>query len=218
MSYRDDLDAAVGRADAVDRENARLVAEHARLTSELAEARETIGRGSVWLGDAKTRLLFTLVASAGLVLAIGAGVYGRVSAECPEPVVVHRVPPPFTIGTMVADGAELGHWTLNATRCVPRADGIELTAVGQENYIIWLTNNVVEVEFPDHDYVLKKVDCTRKLELAVVAHDGDPKTYDGHVELDCLIDRTAFVKGNPRDDVDHVGNRLQGRIEFQHCR
>ena len=204
MSYRDDLDAAVARADAVDRENRQLAAENQRLEAELAEARELIGRGSVWLGGRRLKLLIAAIALGGFGLAVAAGIYGRATATC-STVIVARPPPssPFTIGTMVAEGPKLGHWTLNATRCVPRTDGIELTAAGdQESHIIWLTNNVAEIEVPDHDFVLKKIDCMRKLDLAVARHDTDPATYDGHIELDCTFD----------------GNTIQGRIEFQHCR
>ena len=47
MSYRDDLDAAVARADAADRENRLLAEENQRLTAQLADAQEMLGRGSV---------------------------------------------------------------------------------------------------------------------------------------------------------------------------
>ncbi len=203
MSYRDDLDAAVARADAVDRENGQLAAENQRLTAELAEARELIGRGSVWLGGLRAKLLLAGVAIGGIGLAVATGIYGRVTATCEAPPVV-RAPPasPFTIGTMVADGPDLGHWILNATRCVPRTDGIELTALGQDSYIIWLTNDVAEIEVPNKDFVLKKAQCAHTMSLAVQRHDTDPATYDGHIELDCSFDN----------------NTIRGRIEFQHCR
>lgn len=63
-------------------------------------------------------------------------------------------------------------------------------------------DNVAEIEVTNRDFVLKKTDCVRKLDLAVAHHDTDPPTYDGHIELDCQFDE----------------NTLQGRIEFQHCR
>ena len=202
MSYRDDLDAAVARADAADRENRLLAEENQRLTAQLADAQEMLGRGSVWLGGSRTKALMLTIAGGGIALAVAAGIYGRVTASYPEPVIVHRTAPPFTIGTMVADGPDLGRWTLEATRCVPRSDGIELTAVGQDSYIIWLTNNIAEVEVPNHDIVLHKKECISKLDLSVTSHDTDPPTYDGHIELDCSFDN----------------NTLRGRIEFQHCR
>jgi hypothetical protein len=203
VSYRDDLDAAVARADAVDRENQRLADDNQRLAAELAEAQALLGRGEAWLGGRRVKLMIAAIAIGGLGLAVAAGVYGRWTATCTVVMVAPPPSSPFVIGAMVADGPKLGHWTLNATRCVPRTDGIELTAAGdQESHIIWLTNNVVELEIPDRDFVLTKVDCYRKLDLAVTHHDTDPPTYDGHVELDCSF----------------AGNTVQGRIEFQHCR
>ena len=80
MSYRDDLDAAVTRADAIDRDNRRLVEDNQRLTAELAEAHELLGRGSVWLGGLRAKLLLAAVAVGGLGLAVAAGIYGRVTA------------------------------------------------------------------------------------------------------------------------------------------
>ena len=205
MSYRDDLDAAVSRADAVDRENQRLADDNRRLAAELAEAHALLGRGEAWLGGRRVKLMIAAIAVTGLGLAVAAGIYGRWTATCTVLVAARPEPAsPFVIGTMVADGPKLGHWTLNATRCVPRTDGIELTAAGdQESHIIWLTNNVAELEIPNRDFVLTKTLCMRKLDLAVAHHaDIDPPTYDGHIELDCNFD----------------GNTLQGRIEFQHCR
>lgn len=196
MSFRDDHDAALARTDAAEREARLLAGENQRLTSELAEARE-------WLGGPRKRLvaIAALVVVAG-GLAIGGVVVGRSSIECPVPVIASRTAPlPTVTGVMVADGPKLGHWTLAATRCVQRSDGIELTAVGSEDHNIWLTNNVTEIEVPTGDILLEDRMCRAHLARAVIASKEIPPTYSGFVELDCHFD----------------DNRLQGRIEFSHC-
>jgi hypothetical protein len=203
VSYRDDLDAAVTRADAVDRENRHLTDENRRLTAELAEARDMIGKGAVWLGGGRLKLLLGISAIVCIGVGAGALLVGRMTAECPE----CRIPPParlpVTIGTMVADGPKFGHWTLNATRCVRRSDGIELTASGEEKHVIWLTNNVIELEVPNNDFLLEEKHCFRRGLLVETNEKQDPVTYSGHVELDCRLDG---------------GGWIQGRIEFQNCR
>jgi hypothetical protein len=194
VSFRDDHDAALMRADAAVREAKLLADENTRLTSELAAAKE-------WLGGPRVRIL---VAAVIVVTTVGISVgalYGRSSVECPVPVATRMPAPPLpqVIGVMVADGPVFGHWTLNATRCVPRDDGIELTAVGSEDHNIWLAGNDVEVETPTGAVTLKHLQCIKRLESAVTKHDG---MYDGHVDVDCRFD----------------DNRLHGRIEFRNCR
>jgi hypothetical protein len=201
VSYRDDHDAALARADAAAHEARVLATENARLETELAQARE-------WLGGPRKR---ALVLGAGVVIAavfllIGLGI-GRSTATGPAAAqAIAATPPPLPLpqvfGVIVSDGPELGEWTLNATRCVSRSDGIELTQQGDEGHNIWLTNNVVEVEGPAASLTLRAGQCRKKLVHSVVARDTRPATFDGYVDLDCLFD----------------GNRLIGRIEFRNCR
>jgi hypothetical protein len=198
MTYRDDHDAAVMRADAADREAKRLAAENVRIAAELAEARE-------WLGGPRKRLFLGAgIGLACVALALGGAYVGRITA--PDRVRVERRsaqdPLPSVIGAMLANGPDLGSWTLTATRCVSRSDGIQLTAAGSEDYSIWLTNNVTEVETPKHSLMLRDHQCVKRLGRLVDRVDDKPPTYTGHIDLDCSFD----------------GNRLIGRIEFRNCR
>lgn len=203
MSYRDDLDAAIMRAEAATRDHARLVEANHELERQLADARE-------WLGGPRRRILVVWGVGA-LCLAVGAAVALVVRSAVEPPVRVAppaRVEPaaPQVFGTIAADGPQLGRWALNATRCVSRTDGIELTAVGSEDHAIWLSNGVVEVEIPSGDFILDAAKCHRRLVHEVHRDvrwsDGQSPTLSGYVALDCLFD----------------GNSLQGRIDFKDCR
>ncbi len=199
MSYRDNHDAALARADAATHEARVLAAETTRLETELAQARE-------WLGGPRKR---ALVLGAGVAIAaaffvIGLGI-GRSTASGGATAQAAAAPPPplpEVYGVIVSIGSDLGEWTLNATRCVSRTDGIELTQQGGEEHNIWLTNDVVEVEGPGATLTLKHAHCMKKLVQSVIANDTKPPTFDGYVDLDCRFN----------------GNRLAGRIEFRNCR
>lgn len=199
MSYRDDHDAALARADAAAHEARVLATENARLAAELAEARE-------WLGGPRKRALVLggVVAVAAGFLLVGLGI-GRATAPRPaadQPAAAPPPPLPQVFGVIVSEGPDLGDWTLSATRCVWRTDGIELTQQGGDDHSIWLTNNVVEVEATSASITLRRSQCMKKLVHSVVAHDTKPATFDGYVEVDCRFD----------------DNRLAGRIEFRNCR
>lgn len=199
MSYRDDHDAALARADAAAHEARVLATENARLETELAQARE-------WLGGSRKRALVlgagVAIAAAFLMIGLGIGRTTCSSGPTSQPAAPPPLPLPQVFGVIVSDGPELGEWTLNATRCVSRTDGIELTQQGGEEHNIWLTNNVVEVEGPGASITLKHTHCMKKLVHSVVAHDTKPPTFDGYVDLDCRFG----------------DNRLIGRIEFHNCR
>jgi hypothetical protein len=208
MSYRDDLAAAVMRADAGDRENAALTAENQRLVAELAAENQRfaaeLAAARDWVGGPRKRLFLGFgIAVTCIGLAVGGILYGQSSVTCPSCTKLAASPPvPSIIGAIVADGPQLGHWTLTATRCVPRSDGIQLTTASSEAYGIWLTSNVTEVEMPRAMLTLLDKQCTRKLSREVTIVDTNPTIYSGHIELDCSFD----------------GNRLLGRIEFRNCR
>jgi len=197
VSYRDDLDAAIMRAEALTRDHAHLAEANAQLERELAEAK-------IWLGGKRKRTLVLLGAGALCVAAaIGGVAAGRSTIDCPVVVRAPELPSlPLVFGTIVADGPQLGHWTLNATRCVPRGEGVELAAVGSEDHAIWLTADSADVEVPVGDFVLKHIRCYRKFAHDLVRHDGALPTFDGFVDVDCAFD----------------GNTLQGRIELHNCR
>jgi hypothetical protein len=194
MSFRDDHDAALMRAAAAEREQQILAAENERLATELAGARE-------WLGGPKQRAFLLgglVVLGIGLVL-VGIAI-GR--ATVGEPAVVRVKPPPplpAIAGVIVADGWQVGHWMMLATRCTPRGDGIELTNVGSAGRSIWLTNGQVELELPTGTMFLTSKMCFAKLTGVVTKVDD---MFDGYVELDCTFEN----------------NKLLGRIDFKHCR
>jgi hypothetical protein len=194
LSFRDDHDAALMRADAAERERALLVVENERLVAELADARE-------WLGGPRKRLFLLgggLVVGLGLVLA-GVGI-GRATVDDPPPVKMLKAPPmPSIAGLMVAHGPDLGHWMMNATRCVPRSDGIELTTIGTTERSFWVGKDQVELELPGGTVFLTRARCAAKF-IAYVTHHDD--MVDGAIELDCSFDT----------------NQLQGRIDFKNCR
>lgn len=194
MTYRDDHEAAVMRADAAERETARLAKDHERLAAELAAAKE-------WLGGPRRRmLLLAAVIAIGSVFGFCGVLLGRGTATCPT---CPTLPPPPTlpaiVGVMVADGPKVGHWTLTATRCVLREDGIELTAAGSEDHNLWLNDQTVEIEFPAGDFFISQKECKTTFDFALIKHDDG---YEGHVSLDCRF----------------ADNRLQGRIDFKRCR
>ena len=199
MSYRDDTDAAMARADAAVREAKLLAGENERLAAELARAQE-------WLGGARKRAILAAVIVA-VVVAAGAGGFAiaRFTAapspgQTPPPPVV---PLPQVFGVIVADGPQLGRWSLKASRCSPRAGGVELNLVGSEDHNVWLTENVVEIETPTADLVLDKDKCAKMLDHALVQQPRvTPALFDGFVDLDCSF----------------AGNHLFGRIDFKNCR
>ena len=196
MSFRDDHDAALMRADAAEREQRVLAAENERLTAELAAARE-------WLGGASKRAFLVgglVVLGIGLVV-LGV-VIGRKTVDEP-PVAETRAARdpklPAVFGVVVGSGPDVGHFTFSATRCTRRSDGIELTNIGNAGISIWLANDQVELELPGRTLFLTKKQCINKL-TGVVSRADDLSS--GYVELDCSFDT----------------NNLQGRIEFKHCR
>lgn len=196
MSFRDDHDAALMRADAAERERKILEAETQRLAAELASAREWLG------GPSKRAFLLGGLVVLGIALVLIGVVIGRATASAPAPVARAKAAPPLPsiAGVIVADGWQVGHWTMTATRCAPRGDGIELTNVGGAGRSIWLTNDQIELELPGGTMFLTKKQCFAKL-VGVVTRTAEDM-FDGYVELDCTFET----------------NRLQGRIDFKHCR
>jgi hypothetical protein len=197
VSYRDDHEAAIMRADAADRHSAQLVEANRRLERELAEAK-------MWLGGPRRRIaVLTGMSALCVAMLIGGVLLGQSTVDVPAPVERAVEPAlPLVFGTIVADGPLVGRWTVNATRCVWRSDGIELTAAGSEDHVIWLTNNTVEVEVPGGDFVLERSQCHQRLGHEVRRSVGDPATFDGYVALDCTFN----------------GNSLHGHVEFKNCR
>ncbi len=185
------------RADAADRHSAQLVEANHRLERELAEAK-------MWLGGPRRRTaVLTGMSALCVAMLIGGVLLGQSTVEVPAPVKRAVEPAlPLVFGTIVADGPLVGRWTLNTTRCVSRSDGIELTAVGSEDHVIWLTNNIVEVEVPGGDFVLEPSQCHQRLGHQVRRGSGDPAMLDGYVALDCTFN----------------GNSLHGHVEFKNCR
>jgi hypothetical protein len=104
-------------------------------------------------------------------------------------------------GVIVADGPEVGHWTLNATRCAIRQDGVELTATGSDGHSIWVADGQVEIELPAGTLRIDKKSCWAGFKPVVERREPRPMTFEGLLDLDC-----AFGD-----------NRLQGRIEFRAC-
>ena len=196
MSFRDDHDAALMRADSAEREQKIIAAENQRLEAELAAAREWLG------GPSKRAFLLGGLVVLGIALVVVGVVIGRATAASAPPVARAKAapPPPSLAGVIVADGWNVGHWTMLATRCTPRGDGIELTNIGHAGRSIWLRNDQVELELPGGTMFLTKKQCFAKL-VGVVTRTADDM-FDGYVELDCTFDT----------------NRLQGRIDFKHCR
>src|SRR6188768_2313108 len=99
MSFRDDHDAALMRADAAEREQKVLAAENERLAAELADARE-------WLGGARKRafLLGGLVVL-GIGLVVVGLLIGRMTVDVPPPVRAVRAPKlPEVYGVIVGNG------------------------------------------------------------------------------------------------------------------
>ena len=199
VSYRDDLEAAILRADAATRDNAQLVEANRRLERELAEAKE-------WLGGPRRRILVVWGLGA---LCLGLSTIGAlVLRSILEPPARVEVPArvqravPQVFGTIVADGPEVGRWAMNATRCVQRPDGVELTTIGSDEHSVWLINDLVEVEIPNDDFILEPSQCEARLAHDLQREGGEPSTLSGYVAFDCMFD----------------GNSLHGRIEFKDCR
>jgi hypothetical protein len=194
MSFRDDHDAALLRADAAERERGIVVAENERLQAELAEARQ-------WLGaPAKRGYLAAGLAIGGATLLLIGVWIGRATISPAAPVRVKAPRLPTVTGVIVSDGPRVGHWTMSATRCTPRGDGVELTTIGDSGVSIWLGNDQVELETRAGTLFLERKRCLSKL-VAQLARQTDG-SIDGRIELDCQFE----------------GNWLQGRIDFQSCR
>ena len=195
MSYRDDHDAAIARADAAVREAAQLAAENERLTAELAAAKE-------WLGGPRKR---AMLLGAIVLTALGLGAAGLAIGRCTvEPVVIQPPPPkiyPKVVGVVFADGPEVGHWMMKATRCIPREIGVELTSVGKDDHSVGIIGNDVEIETPTGALTLERTHC-RQREVSVRKNDRDPTAWDGFVDLDCRF----------RDNMVH------GYVEFENCK
>lgn len=193
VSYRDDHDATLARLAAVEREAKLAAADNLRLEKELVEAKE-------WLGGARRRwiLLGGMVALNALVFIAGL-MAGRTTAERAEPTVLQAAPPPVlpaVYGVIVADGPDVGHWTLHATRCAVRQEGVELTATGSDGHSVWVADGKVEIELPAGALQLAaNKHCWGKYEVAVAPTGG-------YVNLDCSF----------------ADNRIQGRIQFTNCR
>ena len=202
MSYRDDHAAAVARVDVLDRDNARLGAEVDRLQAELATAQN-------WLGGPRVRA-FALAGACLVALGLGLGGFaiGRMTVELPAPAAIAPEQPlPFTIGTLVADGPKVGYWTLDATTCNKHGDGVELRAAGNQDRVVWVSDDLVEVEYASGSITLDAQKC-HTLEKA--AHrNPHAASLDGYVSLECRF-----------GDIHSVDNadRLHGRIEFRNCR
>jgi hypothetical protein len=199
VSYRDDLEAAILRVDAATRDNAQLAEANRRLERELAEAKE-------WLGGPRRRILviWGLCALCLVLSTIGALVLRSILEPPARVELPPRVqnPVPQVFGTIVADGPEVGRWTLNVTRCAQRPDGVELTMIGSDEHSIWLINDLVEIETPNDDFILEASHCPTRLAHEIHRNSGEPSTLSGYVALDCMFD----------------GNSLHGRIEFKDCR
>jgi len=208
MAYRDDHEAALRRAEAAEREQARLADRNVELERKLDAAQQ-------WLGTPRRRMLAlfgVVVLCAGT--AVGGAAIGRAlgtaNTTCPTcPPIPVAAKLPAVVGVIVADGPTVGHWTLTATKCVRRSDGVELTAVGSENYAVWMSSHSVEVEVPAGDFALDETKYCRGhgLNFGLSEKDGG---YEGHVTLDCRWNDNK----RPRQD----DNRLQGRIDFTRCR
>lgn len=200
MTYRDDHDAALHRAQAAEREAKLFAVENKRLETELAEAREWLG------GPRKRAILMSVVVGVSLLAGVTGFLIGRFTASAPVPAVVPmapKAPLPEIYGLIVADGPDLGRWSLDPTRCVQRApEGIELTKQGSTEHSIWITNSTVEVESPSGVVALDPKRCFKKLERQVIAKDTTPPTFDGFVDLDCTWN----------------DNHIIGRITFTGCR
>ena len=197
MSFRDDHDAALMRADAAERERALLQMEVQHLEIQLTRAREWLG------GPSKRAFLVGGLIVFGIGLALVGFLLGRMTVEptLDAPRARANAAPlrPTVTGVIVADGPRVGHWTLAATRCAQRSDGIELTSIGDGGVSFWLSNNQIELETRAGTLYLDHKLCVSKM-IGVVARTDD--RIDGHLELDCQFE----------------GNWLQGRIDFQHCR
>lgn len=186
----------------MEREVKQLEAENQRLTAELAKAKE-------WLGGPRKRIvLASVIAGVNILVFVigmtaGRAFWGRDAAPPAKASAPPRPAPlPQVFGVMVADGPEIGHWTLNATRCAIREDGVELTATGSDGHSIWIASGQVEVELPAGALRLDKKHCWESFQPVVERVETHPPTFEGIVDLDCVF----------------AGNRLQGRIEFTACR
>lgn len=213
MSYRDDHQAALTRIDALEHEHRLLAADNARLASELGQAQE-------WLGAPRKRSL-ALAGVIALVAIVGAAMFvcGRLTA--PRAAAAAAAPPkqqplPSVTGVMVGDGVLVGdgpaggewmvvtddrltdEWMLVATRCVPRGDGVQLTAAGSEAHSVWIGRDGVELELPARTIKLEPKKSCQVASTLTRTNDG----ADGFVQIACNFD----------------GNRVHGRIDFKHCR
>ena len=189
------------RADAAERETARLADENRTLHVELEAAK-------LWLGGPKRRMLvLATVIAISAAFGVAGIMIGRTTAtSLPCPVVPKAAPVAGISGVMVADGPMVGHWTLTTTRCAVRSDGIELSAIGNSDHIIWLGEHSVEIEVPNNDFFLDAGRCTQAYDRALVKHDDG---YSGQLTLDC-----AWFGSR----MDGRLNRLQGHIEFTGCK
>lgn len=184
------------RADAAERERALVVADNERLKAEFAEAKQWLG------GPGRRGFLAAGLAIGGAALLLAGVWVGRATVSPSAPVVraAKRAPLPTIVGVIVSDGPRVGHWTLNATRCTKRGDGVELTTMGDSGVSIWLGKDQVEVETRAGTVFLDGKLCVSKRIAEVALRDDG--SVDGRLELDCQFE----------------GNWLQGRIDFQYCR
>jgi hypothetical protein len=181
VSYRDDHEAAVMRADAADRERARLADENLRLVRELDTAR-------AWLGGPRYRAMVfvgMLVVGAGLVAAGHA--MGQSTAQCPA----HARPVAAITGNVETKGS-IGEETLMPTQCHTLTDGLELVA--SDKSAIALTSRGIEVALAGKsNIVLDPQYCAVHRRYMTYVDDS----YVGYVELDC-----AAVNGSVKGRID----------------
>ena len=209
MTYRDDHQAALTRIDALEHEQRLLAADNARLVDELGQANE-------WLGAPRKRSMM-FVGVIALVAIVGGAMFAYGRATAPRAAAPRKQRPlPSVTGVIVGGGPLVGdsrvadermlvreprladEWMFVATRCVPRGDGVQLTAAGSEEHSLWITRDGIELELPARTIRLEPKFC--RLESALTpTSDG---TLAGFVQLACNFD----------------GNRVHGRIDFKHCR
>jgi hypothetical protein len=191
MSYRDDHDAALLRAEAAERDASILADANRQLAADLVQARE-------WLGGPRRRALALVVLFAAGALAMAVGIaIGRTTAPEPSAPELRRPTPlPSTSGALVLDGPMLGHSTMIATRCAARFDGS--VDICSDAGILHVSGDGLTLDVADLHVLLTRERCYLARDASVVQGVG----LSGHVTLDCIFE----------------GNRLAGRVDFLHCR
>jgi hypothetical protein len=178
------------RADAADRERARLADENLRLVRELEAARQ-------WLGAPRLRLmLFAGMLVVGSALVAAGHALGHATATCPRCPVPPPEHPPRVTGRVTGNNGRDMAWELYANRCGRHEENVELTSTTNREKV-WITARGVELDVGTDILLLANEQCT---ELRYnVWRNGD--MVDGYVDFECTVD----------------GNRMGGRIDFQNC-